>query len=127
TLSRIARGYGVSMASIMMVNPIADRNFLGIGQRLVIPLPPGDSVDDKQAAEKRAKYAPPPESVMHLHRVRKGETLRSISKRYGVSTKDLHRWNVKLALPVRPSQQMVVYLPREIPKNSVALRARRPS
>ncbi|MCZ6730256.1 MAG: transglycosylase SLT domain-containing protein [SAR324 cluster bacterium] len=127
TLSRIARGYGVSMASIMMVNPIADRNFLGIGQILVIPLPPGDSVDNKQAAEKRAEYAPPPESVMHLHRVRKGETLRSISKRYGVSTKDLHRWNVKLALPVRPSQQMVVYLPREIPKNSVALRARRPS
>ncbi|MEE8395311.1 MAG: transglycosylase SLT domain-containing protein, partial [bacterium] len=41
TLAKIARGYGVSIAEIRSVNPIPNRNFLAIGQRLIIPLPPG--------------------------------------------------------------------------------------
>ena len=46
----------------------------------------------------RAEYDPPPASIMHFHRVRRGETLLSVSRRYGVSTDDLQRWPVPAPL-----------------------------
>ena len=124
SLSQIARGYGVAMAEIMSVNPITNKNFLMIGQRLVIPPPPGTRgkgpAKGRALRGERAEYQPPPASIMHFHRVRKGETLLSVSRRYGVSTDDLQRWNVSLELPIRPLQRMVVYLPRQAPVKSVA-------
>jgi membrane-bound lytic murein transglycosylase D len=125
TLSEIAMIYGVRIADILAVNPIGDRNFLAVGQRLVIPLTP----EARRAPQPGtltlnqpvpSKDAPPPNAMLHFHHVQDGESLETISRRYGVSVTELSRWNPSLAHPLRPARKMVVYLP-EPPRRHAAV------
>ncbi len=125
TLSKIARGYGVSLNDLVAVNPIPNKHFLSIGQRLIIPLLPGARKSETWLNEGKRDQSPqallPEQSIMHMHEVREGETLYSISRRYGVSVNDLHRWNANLDQPLRPAQGMVVFLTRRQQENAVAM------
>ncbi len=125
TLSQIARGYGVAMREIMSVNPIANRHFLAVGQRLIIPLRPGGAPAATPTPLREAvegyQVLEPRETTMHFHRVRKGESFWTISRRYGVEVDDLKRWNGRLSRPIRPSQKLVVFIPGKLPSAAVAL------
>ncbi len=81
TLSSIACQYGVSIASIRMLNTLKKDNIL-VGQRLRIPA--GSSI---QAASLSAAAAP------RRHRVVRGDTLNTIAEHYGVSTGSIKRAN----------------------------------
>lgn len=126
TLSKIARGYGVAMADIVSVNPIPDKHFLSIGQKLIIPLEPDARrsetwISDPQRSQSM-EYSIPADSKEHLHKVGVGETLSSISRRYRVSEKDLRRWNMDLKDPLRPSQPILVFLPVRRQEVSLAMK-----
>ena len=43
-----------------------------------------------------------------VHVVRRGDTLWDISRRYGVTVKDLQRWNHRVRV-IHPGQRIVVY------------------
>jgi membrane-bound lytic murein transglycosylase D len=90
TLSGIAKRYRVSVASIREANRSARGKYLKVGTRLVIPTGSGGSASyaaryeaPRTAASARATY----------HRVRPGETIWSISRKYGVSQANLKRMN----------------------------------
>jgi membrane-bound lytic murein transglycosylase D len=83
TLSGIAKAYGTSVAAIASVNEIRNPHSIRSGSHIVIPIGPGaDSVSD---------YAELPETISY--RVRRGDTISSIAKRHGKSTRDVLRWN----------------------------------
>lgn len=52
------------------------------------------------ASEEELKARPEPAPQPKFHKVRRGETLRSIARKYGVSTKQLKAWNGKKVHPV---------------------------
>ncbi len=96
SLEKIALRYGVSVAQIAERNRIDPRRPLYIHRKLKIPLsgeevaPGGSSprpapVGDKAAKMKTAAYS--------YHKVRKGESLASIAKKYGTTVKEIRALN----------------------------------
>jgi membrane-bound lytic murein transglycosylase D len=109
TVSRIAQLYGVPAQGILEMNGLRSARRLRVGQELVIPKPTGSAVaaartppepahrDREPAARpaivKASVTADAPRPAKTRVRVRPGDTLWSISRRYGVEMTDLCRWN----------------------------------
>jgi membrane-bound lytic murein transglycosylase D len=107
TLSTIARAHGVPMQGIVEMNNLRSAKKLRIGQELMIPKPlrggavvaSGEPV--REPAVKKAEVharvasarAAPAGRDRTTHRVKAGDTLWSISRRYDVALTDLARWN----------------------------------
>jgi len=90
TLSFIARKYNASVASIMEVNHLKGKNSITVGKTLSIPVKNGSrsaSTAISQGKKAAAKGKP------STHRVKKGESLYNIARKYGVSSQDLARCN----------------------------------
>jgi LysM repeat protein len=113
------------MSDIVSVNPIPNKHFLSIGQKLIIPLEPdahrAETWIREPAASESFRSTGKEPAKAHLHQVSEGETLSSISRRYRVSEKDLRRWNSDLQLPLRPLQPMLVYLPAPRREDSLTM------
>lgn len=87
TLSSIARRHGVTTQALASANGIKKASSLPVGRRLRIP----GTVERQiaaDAAERRPPAKPAATAATH-HTVRRGETLASIARRYGVSTSAL--------------------------------------
>ena len=81
TLYDIARYYGVTIRAIKRTNRLRS-NMLRIGQRLVLP------------ASARPVHTAADAGRPVLHKVRRGETLSEIARRYGVLVRQLAEWNL---------------------------------
>ncbi len=111
TLDVVARAAGVPEDEVLRLNPQYVRGMTPPGEAAVVRVPPGT------AARFRTRYAliPPDERVTFVeHRVRRGETLSHIARRYGVAVADLRAANpgvrprylrvgAVLTVPVAPS------------------------
>lgn len=103
TLSAIAARYGVPVEGIMEMNGLRSARRLRVGQELVIPRPTGGVVAEARRPEARraepttrvrqARAAAAANRARTTLRVRRGDTLWSISRRHGVELDDLCRWN----------------------------------
>ncbi len=89
-LSKIAHQYGVSVADIKRWNNLSG-NTIRVGQQLVLYL--SEPVT--------------PERV--VYRVRRGDTLSEIAQRFGVSVRDLKRWNNLSSNTIRVGQRLTIY------------------
>ena len=106
TFESIAKKAGMSLGQLKEVNGIAPRTRT-VPNLLVVPSSPAAV----EARKLPLMYAPPIPIVTRriYHTVKSGETLASISKRYGVALEDVKRWNagvrfapgVKVAVEVR--------------------------
>ncbi|MGH8706862.1 MAG: transglycosylase SLT domain-containing protein [Burkholderiales bacterium] len=88
TLASIAREHGLTLSQLRRVNGISPRSQRMPGL-LVVPTEDGAEA----FAALPIMYAPPFPSGGRTHVVRRGETAWGIARRYGVSLKDLQRWN----------------------------------
>ena len=115
TIGGIAHHYGVPVQGIMEMNGLRTATRLRVGQELVIPRPTGSAVaaartpEAPRRAEPAARQRPTrlasgsapalasgsaPADRAHTEvRVEPGDTLWSISRRFGVEMMDLCRWN----------------------------------
>ncbi|MXW04448.1 MAG: LysM peptidoglycan-binding domain-containing protein [Gemmatimonadetes bacterium] len=117
TLGRISRRFGVRTGDIITENNIRRPNRLRIGQVLAIPLF-GSSIrsSNQSIANRRPRDVPPPDPATHQaisYRIRRGDTLARISRRYGVSMANLQDWN-KLNNPgdIIAGRSLTIYVPR---------------
>ena len=103
TLAKIADKFGLSVAELRRVNGI-DTHSSRVPQQMVVPT-------EAEAALVSAKlpimYAPPVAEVRHVHRVKSGDTLSGIAKRYHVRVSDLKRWNQGVGL-LRINQKIYI-------------------
>jgi membrane-bound lytic murein transglycosylase D len=91
TMGGIARRYRVSSSLLAEANPKVKARRLRVGQLLIIPT--GGGISTAVARRMAAPTAPAGTSTSGFHRVRRGETLSGIADEYGVSQRDLRRWN----------------------------------
>lgn len=117
TLGRISRRFGVRTGDIITENNIRRPNRLRIGQVLAIPLF-GSSIrsSNQSIANRRPRDVAPPDPATHQaisYRIRRGDTLARISRRYGVSMANLQDWN-KLNNPgdIIAGRSLTIYIPR---------------
>lgn len=86
TISAISRETGVSVRTIMEANGLSSKATLKVGQKLYLP---DHTVSKTVASRKQAEEV----KSSIVYNVRRGETLWSIARKFGVSYQDVMRWN----------------------------------
>ena len=113
TLSGLAQRHGTSVRALRATNQL-NGDLLRIGQTLQLPgqaepnMNPALADRYQELAHLQQRLLP---TQRFQHRVRPGESLWTIARRYGVSIADLRRWN-RLGENnlIRPGQQLLVNL-----------------
>ncbi len=104
TLGHIARRYRVSLSLLRDANPRAKPRALRIGMRLIVPtsgtIPKGVRAT-ASAPKSRGTY----------HRVRRGESIWLIARRYGISRRELQKWNGLKGSLIKVGQRLRVAPP----------------
>jgi LysM repeat protein len=85
TISEIADEYGVTQRELLAWNGLDRLGRIRIGQRLRVSSPEGRTAPSAEATPQRA--------AAKTHVVRRGETLRGLARRYGVSIQALREAN----------------------------------
>ena len=108
TLAQLARTYHTTVKAIETANHLDSTSDLESEARLVIPVAPG-----KHPTSDTATYA----RRLTRYHVRRGDTVQSVADNFGISVKQLQRWNglhsntlggrrvLLLHLPISPSAQ----------------------
>jgi membrane-bound lytic murein transglycosylase D len=107
TPAAIARRYGSSVAAILAANNISSPRRLRIGQTLVVPRGPAEVVRSRRHSRRSVVAAmdPPPP---RRYRVRRGDTLYAIARRFGTSVAAIQRRNHLRGSEIRPGQLLVI-------------------
>ena len=112
TMGGIARRYHVSSRLLQDANPKVRANRLQVGQRLIVPT--GGAISGSVARQMSDPPKPAGTSRSGWHRVLRGETLTAIADDYGVTVRDLLRWNSLDANgAIRAGQRIRVAAPPE--------------
>lgn len=112
TLSSVARRHGVSTKNLARWNHMSTRSKLRAGQRLTLKV-------STQSSKQRTASASSKKGVKRIsYKVKKGDTLSSISKRYNVSVKQIKRWNTS-SRKIQPGQKMVLFVANNSSKRNM--------
>lgn len=103
TLYSVARQYNISVKDLAEWNNITTNERVKVGQTLIVKQPKGNT----PAPVVESKTSKPATSSTS-HVVQKGETLYSISKRYGVTTKQVQEWNNMNDQNVKLGQKLII-------------------
>lgn len=121
SLGVIARRYGVSVGAIQSANGMGRKTLLRAGQTLVIPgaAPARAATAEEQTA---ARAASPRPAKGLVYRVRKGDTLSSVARKYGTSASA-----IAMASGIRVSATLLVGQKLKIPGTSTDSTSSRPA
>ncbi len=114
TLSKIAKRYGVSMVSILNVNPSLTQDNLNPEQILRIPNTSNKkilTISNTDNNELQPKVKNKIELVVKnskYHTVLQGQTMYAISKMYGISVEDIQKWNNLKDFNMKVGSQIIV-------------------
>ncbi len=99
----IAHKFGISVDSLLILNPELDKNtnYLAAGEELKLPRPKGDSLKE-QKTELFTSYTVPPKM-----------TLYSLGREYGIPTDSIVRLNPEIIKEGGLKEGMVVRLPKK--------------
>lgn len=120
-LGKIARRYGVSVKDIQSANHLKGTR-IRQGQTLMIPLPAAASIDKATASGKAKKAG------ARKYKVKSGDNLSSISRKFGVSTENLKTWNgISDVGKIKAGDILFVSKPSDLPtpKESAAKTAKK--
>ena len=92
-LHEISRNYGLSVEALRTANNLRS-NLLRVGQDLLIPISSRPITVAAVRATYRATTNIAGRSEPVIHRVRRGDTLSNIARRYDVLVKQLTKWNI---------------------------------
>jgi membrane-bound lytic murein transglycosylase D len=107
TVVSIARKYGTSVGAIMSCNNFSSRKRLKPGQRLIIPLG-GQSYAKVKSNNPANGVKEPSSGDIIKYRVKKGDTLASVSKRYDTSIQEIRKLNKLKKKALRPGQIILI-------------------
>jgi membrane-bound lytic murein transglycosylase D len=85
TLASIAGKYKTSVGAIRSANHLSKKDQVVMGQRLTVPLPLQNSTGGSAKAQKS-------EAIVR-HKVKKGDTLASLTRKYGISGSEIKKAN----------------------------------
>jgi membrane-bound lytic murein transglycosylase D len=116
SLATIARKLRVSRADLAEANYVNATSRVRAGQRLLVPRMPSAALLARAAGIDPASVsdmpAPEEEVVATVHRVRSGDSLYRIARRYGTTVDQLKDWNNLRGDRLRVGAELVVHAPR---------------
>ena len=114
SVSDAAKRVGMSENDLRSVNNIPPRMLIKAGSTLLVPRSAKNETDVAIHVADNAQMSLAPELVNRRASIkaRKGETVASIAKRYGLSSVNVAEWNsISVGSPFKLGQEVVVYLP----------------
>lgn len=97
TLGKISNKYGISVADIVAANKLKSKHKLSVGQSLVIPVPmaAANDVSEKPARKTESTLSEKPMAVADgkKYKIKSGDTLWDLAKKYGVTTSEIRQAN----------------------------------
>lgn len=100
-LKRLARRFGVSVATLSELNGLSKKDRIA-GRTLIVPAK--HTVDFAREGHRESS-----EPVIKYYTVRKGDTLHALARRFNVSTKLLSAWNnLKDVVRITPGKRLIV-------------------
>ena len=114
SVSDAARRVGMSENDLRSVNNIPPRMLIKAGSTLLVPRSAKNETDVTSHVADNAQVSLAPELVTRRATIkaRKGETVASIAKRYGLNSVEVAEWNsIGVAGAFKLGQAVVVYLP----------------
>ncbi len=117
TLERIARRYGTTVRQLKRWNNLrSDRIY--VGQRLIVGIRKKEKGREIESGKGRIeKIAGVTRRITYLYyRVRRGDTLERIARRYGTTVRQLKRWNKLRSDRIYVGQRLIVGIKEEIIK-----------
>ncbi|MEE9291366.1 MAG: LysM peptidoglycan-binding domain-containing protein, partial [Acidobacteriota bacterium] len=111
TFSTIARKHRVPVRALLDANPRYRPRRLPRGAMLVVPLSGGVTPGMLTASSSAAREDHPryESGERVVHRVRRGETLQKIARKYRTNVRNLKRWNRVSGSVIYPGQRLVAY------------------
>jgi len=113
-LTKIAFAYRITTTELLAANNLKENAMLKIGQTLTIPASKSDAKTPAEThkAETPAKVTdiPPTKTTPGLHVVKKGDTVHSIARAYGMTSEELIKLN-KIADPKKLQLGEVLKIP----------------
>ena len=106
TLSHIADRYRTTVTAIAEANRLRSRNFLSIGQELLIPQGRRSGANPPQWASSGSPSSGSRSKTTYI--VRKGDTVSEIAEKHGVSPTRLKSWN-RIGRFIYPGQKLTIY------------------
>jgi len=107
SLDRLAAKHGIALAKLKLANGITWRTKVGPGFQMLLPIKGSDAAAEPLPAVFQPPVQPKRRPGGNVYVVKKGDTLYGISRRFGVSTDSLLRWNHVGVLTT--GQRLVIY------------------
>lgn len=118
TLIAIAKEYGTSVSEIKRLNNLRS-NLIKAGEKLVVKKivrkKRKDSSNSKKYSKNNSTSAVWGYETIY-YRVRKGDSLWKISKKYGVSISSIKKLNGLKSSRIKPGMRLKIKVPRKVPK-----------
>ncbi|MBU1003429.1 MAG: LysM peptidoglycan-binding domain-containing protein [Proteobacteria bacterium] len=102
SLWSVAKHYGTTVGTLAKANGLTSRTALQIGQRLYIP-------DQSTSATRRTAERAEKAKEVITYRVRSGDTLYAIARRFRVSEQSLREWNGMDSSRIYPGDNLKLY------------------
>lgn len=102
SLWSVAKRYHTTVATLAKANGVSSRSTLKIGQKLYIP-------DQSTSATRRAKAQAEQTKTLITYKVRRGDTLYAIAKRFGCTTQNIRDWNGMASPRIYPGDSLKLY------------------
>ncbi|WP_345169004.1 LysM peptidoglycan-binding domain-containing protein [Nibribacter koreensis] len=112
TLYSISRKYGVTIQNLLEWNNLTDNSPVSIGQKLVVVGPTGEevSIPESKPVPAITPATTPVKSASGTitHKVAAGESMYQISRKYGVTIKEIMEWNNKADFNVSLGENLTI-------------------
>ncbi|MFC6997527.1 LysM peptidoglycan-binding domain-containing protein [Rufibacter roseus] len=111
TLYSISRKYGITLQELQKWNALGTSGSISIGQKLVVSAPaaPVSSAQPEAQTNAVAAVSPAKSSAGTVtHKVATGESMYQISRKYGVTIKEIMDWNNKPDFNVSVGENLVI-------------------
>ena len=121
-LDHVAAKFGISLQRLKEVNGITGRKHVRPGQMVLVPLETEDEQSNLDETYTSPDFQAPAEEHRVVHRVKSGDTLHSIAKRYGTTVAQLKKWNNLRANTLRVGQRVVIWREGDKPRGRAIAR-----
>jgi membrane-bound lytic murein transglycosylase D len=110
-LDTVARKFDISLERLKEVNGLTGRKRVRTGQMLLVPLEHDDAETNLDETYASKEFQAPADDYHQrtIYRVKKGDTLSSIARRYHTSVSKLKAWNGLRGTMVRQGQRLTIW------------------
>jgi membrane-bound lytic murein transglycosylase D len=119
-LEQVAAKFDIGVVRLKEVNGITDRKRVRPGQMLLVPLEGDGEAGNLDETYNSPDFQAPAHEHRVVHRVKSGDTLSGIARRYGTTVSQLKKWNGLRSNMLRVGQRLTIWREADKPRRAIA-------